>query len=274
MEPDHPPALTVPERHRDSAETAPLLSRGTLLRLEADLAFASHPYAGVLAVTARDQSLCEHLLTQHGFTYDTRHRAFGLPPDVDRAEAAQRVAAITVSARRAGLHVLADPAVFVTDNAPEAGRRPLCYPSLDELTEELHHIDRAGDLGEVLDLAVSGHGAVFARFQNLLESAAAWCERLGTDLGLRNADHLQQAADRLAIVGRTVLDTADEMANSTDITSRFAPPLQRWPHRPVHPSPWPDPNLPVPAAVTQPPSASAPTATAPSAAPPAPRPRR
>ncbi|MGH4028717.1 hypothetical protein ACQB60_07250 [Actinomycetota bacterium Odt1-20B] len=203
------------------------------LHLEPDVAFGAHPDFGVTAAVADDRPFLDEVLRQHHFRYSKYLDVYLLALDTPHNTAVRTVAPATRIFQNAGLSVAADPRIMLPPPIPTPdgvpARQTAPGQSLTALTGELHQLRRAADVADVLEQILDEHHGVVGDLEEFIDTAAAWCERLGTpggrDLGL----HLRTIAHHLAFLGDQLTDAQLDLAVMPEVTPQGAPPLAEMP---------------------------------------------
>lgn len=203
------------------------------LQLEPDVAFGMHPDFGVAAAVADDRPFLDEVLRKHHFRHSEYLDVYLLPDDTPHNTAVRTVASATREFQDAGLSVAADPRIVVPppvptpDGVPARATQP--GQSLTALTGQLHELRRAADVSEVLGEILDEHHGVVLDLEEFIDTAAAWCERLGTPNGQELGLHLHNIAHHVAFLGDQLVGAQLDLAVMPDVTPENAPPLAEVP---------------------------------------------
>ncbi|MFF3631622.1 hypothetical protein [Streptomyces sp. NPDC002164] len=203
------------------------------LRLEPDVAFGMHPDYGVAAAVTDARPFLDEVLRKHHFRYSEYLDVYLLADNTPHNTAVRTVARATREFQDAGLSVAADPRIMIPppvptrDGVPARATRP--GQSLTALTGELHELRRAADVSEVLGEILDEHHGVVLDLEEFIDTAAAWCERLGTPHGHELGLHLRTIAHHVAFLGDQLVGAQLELAVMPDVTPENAPPLAEVP---------------------------------------------
>ncbi|MEU8687720.1 hypothetical protein [Streptomyces sp. NPDC048665] len=203
------------------------------LRLEPDVAFGMHPDFGVSAAVADDRPFLDEVLRKHHFRYSEHLDVYLLADDTPHNTAVRTVASATRQFQEAGLSVAADRRIMIPPPVPTSdgvsARAPQPGQSLTALTGELHELRRAADVSETLGEVLDEHHGVVLDLEEFIDTAAAWCERLGTPNGHELGLHLRDIAHHVAFLGDQLVGAQLELAVMPDSTPENAPPLAEAP---------------------------------------------
>lgn len=182
------------------------------LQLEPDVAFGTHPDFGVAAAVADDRPFLDEVLRKHHFRYSKYLDVYLLPDGTPHNTAVRTVAGATREFQEAGPSVAADPKIMISppvpapDGVPARATQP--GQSLTALTGQLHELRRAEDVSEVLGEILDEHHGVVPDLAEFIDTAAAWCERLGTPSGHKLGLHLRNIAHHVAFLGDQLVGTS------------------------------------------------------------------
>ncbi|MCM2580263.1 hypothetical protein [Streptomyces meridianus] len=115
----------------------------------------------------------------------------------------------------------AAPPIPTLDGVPV--RQTLPGQSLTALTGELHELRRSADVADVLEQILAEHHGLIGDLEEFIDTAAAWCERLGTTNGRELGLHLRTIAHHIAFVGDELVSTQLDLAVMPDMTPDNAP---------------------------------------------------
>ncbi|MFI0808205.1 hypothetical protein [Streptomyces echinatus] len=203
------------------------------LQLEPDVAFGMHPAFGVAAAVADDRPFLDEVLRKHRFRYSEYLDVYLLADDTPHNTAVWTVASATRELQETGLSVAADPRIMIPppiptpDGAPVRATQP--GQSLTALTGQLHELRHAADVSEVLGEILDEHHGTVPDLEEFIDTAAAWCERLGTPNGHELSLHLRSIAHHVAFLGDQLVGAQLELAVMPDATPENAPPLAEVP---------------------------------------------
>ncbi|MFB7979675.1 hypothetical protein [Streptomyces vinaceus] len=158
---------------------------------EPDVAFDWHPDLGVTAAVADTRPYLDEILREHGFSHSASRDLYLLPSGTPHTAAVRAAASASRRFQEAHLTVMADPrltAVQVgTREAPVSdGPRPR----------------RASGVGEILEQIRDKHGSSITDLGAFIDTAAAWCDRMGTSSGEDLADDLRSLSAEVNTSGR------------------------------------------------------------------------
>lgn len=203
------------------------------LNLEPDVAFGKHPDLGIAAAVADDRPFLDEVLRKHHFRYSSNLDVYLLPGDTPHNTAVRTVARASREFQDAGLSVAADPRIMLPppiptpDGMPE--RQALPGQSLTALTGELHELRRSADVADVLEQILDEHHGVVGDLEEFIDTAAAWCTRLGTPNGRELSQHLRTIAHHVAFLADQLVVAQLDLAVMPDVTPDNAVPLAEAP---------------------------------------------
>ncbi|WP_405539660.1 hypothetical protein OG787_46900 [Streptomyces sp. NBC_00075] len=242
------------------------------LQLEPDVAFGVDPDLGVTAAVADDRPFLDEVLRKHHFRYSSTLDLYLLPGDTPHNTAVRTVARASRDFQNVGLSVAADPCIMLPPPIPTPDRVPvrqaLPGQSLTALTGELHELRRSADVADVLEQILDEHHGVVGDLEEFVDTAAVWCERLGTPNGRELGVHLRTIAHHVAFLGDQLVTAQLDLAVMPDLTPDNAPPLAEVPLPARHEIPSvthtarsraalaSSPNRPAPAGGPEPPDAT------------------
>ncbi|MFD9007596.1 hypothetical protein [Streptomyces sp. NPDC059552] len=142
------------------------------LPLEPDVAFSWHPDLGVAAAVADARPYIDGVLREHGFSHSAGRDLYLLPSGTSHAAAVRAAASASRRFQEAHLTVMADPRL----TAVQVGTREA--PMFDGSRSR-----HASGVGEVLEQIRDKHGGSVTDLGAFIDSAAAWCDRMGTSSG-------------------------------------------------------------------------------------------
>ncbi|MGW9115464.1 hypothetical protein ACWGRV_02290 [Streptomyces sp. NPDC055663] len=203
------------------------------MQLEPDVAFGMHPDFGVAAAVADNRPFLDEVLRTHQFHHSEYLDVYLLPTGTPHNVAVRTVARATRDFQDAGLSVAADPRITMPPPVPTPDGVPAweTHPgqSLTALTGELHELYGAMDVAEVLDEILDEHHGVVPDLKKFIDTAAAWCERLGTPNGQELGLRLRTIAHHVAFLGDQLVGAQRELAVMPDVTPENVPPLAEVP---------------------------------------------
>ncbi|MGW1374693.1 hypothetical protein ACWD6P_10540 [Streptomyces sp. NPDC002446] len=203
------------------------------LQLEPDVAFGVHPDLGVAAAVADDRPFLDEVLRKHHFRYSKHLDVYLLPDDTPHNTAVRTVASATRELQDAGLSVAADPRIMLPPPIPTPDgvpvRETLPGQSLTALTGELHELRRSADVADVLEQILDEHHGAVGDLEEFIDTAAAWCERLGTPNGRELSQHLRTIAHHVAFLSDQLVNAQLDLAVMPDVTPENTPPLAEVP---------------------------------------------
>ncbi|MFF4297266.1 hypothetical protein ACFY0N_26915 [Streptomyces vinaceus] len=181
------------------------------LPLEPDVAFSWHPDLGVAAAVADTRPYIDEVLREHGFSHSASRDLYLLPSGTPHTAAVRAAASASRRFQEAHLTVMADPrltAVQVgTREAPVSdGPRPR----------------RASGVGEVLEQIRDKYGSSVTDLGAFIDTAAAWCDRMGTSSGEDLADDLRSLSAEVNTSGRSASRAAQAQAATASSARRQA----------------------------------------------------
>lgn len=254
-------------------------------RLEPDVAFGRDPDLGVVAavnddrlVLDDDRCFVDEVLRTHGFRYSDRQDLYFLPTGTPHNTAVQAVSGASTALQDARLAVLADPRIMTPPPIPTSdgspAREPVPATSVSALTADLHQARRSVEVSDLFDQVIDERLGIVAELEEFVDTATAWCDRLGTPNGedlagrLRATavrvddlrDHLTEAQLNFAVMPDTTPDAAPALTNLTSSHQRDVRP-------PAHEARARAALMAFHRPHTAPPSAAAPAATAVATAP-------
>ncbi|SOE32572.1 hypothetical protein [Streptomyces sp. OK228] len=199
------------------------------LQLEPDVAFGVHPDLGVAAAVADDRPFLDEVLRRHHFRHSNALDLYVLTGDTPHNTAVRAVARASREFQDAGLSVAADPRIMLPPPDGVPVRQTLSGQSLTALTGELHELRRSADVVDVLEQILDEHHGVVGDLEGFIDTAAAWCERLGTANGRELGLHLRTIAHHVAFLGDQLVTAQLDLAVMPDVTPDNAPPLSEVP---------------------------------------------
>ncbi|MCN9240682.1 hypothetical protein NGF19_07710 [Streptomyces sp. RY43-2] len=199
------------------------------LQVEPDVTFGMHPDFGVAAAVADDRPFLDEVLRKHHFRHSRHLDVYLLPVGTPHNTAVRTVASATREFHDAGYSVAADPRIMIPPPVPTPNGVPARAPqpgqSLTALTGQLHDLRRAADVSEVLGEILDEHHGVVPDLEEFIDTAAAWCEQLGTSNGHELGLHLRNIAHHVAFLGDQLDGAQVELAVMPEATPENAPPL-------------------------------------------------
>ncbi|MDT3395336.1 hypothetical protein RKE29_01505 [Streptomyces sp. B1866] len=129
---------------------------------EPDVAFGLHPALGAVAAVRDGLPHAEAALRAAGFAHRTDLDIFVLPDSADR----RSVVRLVRDLQSVGYTVAADPQLVAPP--PDA--------TIPTLTTRIAEARRPSDIAHVFDDLLHGRDGALPQLQQLLETAAAWCE--------------------------------------------------------------------------------------------------
>ncbi|MGW3848994.1 hypothetical protein [Streptomyces fagopyri] len=203
------------------------------LQLEPDVAFGAHPDLGVAAAVADDRPFLDEVLRKHHFRYSSYLDVYLLPGDTPHNTAVRTVARASREFQDAGLSVAADPRIVLPSPIPTPDgvpvRQALPGQSLTALTGELHELRRSADVADVLGQLLDEHHGFVGDLEDFIDTTAAWCGQLGTPNGHELGLHLRTIAHHVAFLGDQLVAAQLDLAEMSDVTPDYAPPLAEVP---------------------------------------------
>lgn len=199
------------------------------LRLEPDVAFGRDPDLGVVAAVADDRPFLDEALRAHGFRYSDRQDLYLLPTGTPHNTAVQAVAGASTVLQNSRLAVLADPQIMTPPPVPTPNgsprREPAPATSVSALTADLHQTRRSIEVSDLFDQVTDERLRVVAELEEFVDTAAAWCDRLGTPNGKELAGHLRATAVHVDDLRDHLTEAQLNLADMPDTTPEAAPPL-------------------------------------------------
>ncbi|MDT3395334.1 hypothetical protein RKE29_01495 [Streptomyces sp. B1866] len=89
----------------------------------------------------------------------------------------------------------------------------------------MHAASRTAEVAEVLTELLDERFGALGELERLVETTAAWCERLDTDEGRALASRLRTVADHVAFLGDRIADAEADLQNMPAVLPATAPPL-------------------------------------------------
>lgn len=199
------------------------------LPYEPHVAFGIHPDLGVAAAVADDQPHLDELLRKHHFRYSQDLDVYLLAEGIGHNTAVRTVAAATRELQNTGHTVAADPRIMLPPPVPtahsSATRTTQPGHTLTSLTGELLELRRSADIADTLEQILDEHHGAVGDLEEFIDTAAAWCERLGTPAGRELSQHLRTIAHHVALLGDRLADAQLDLSVMPDVTPQDAPPL-------------------------------------------------
>ncbi|MFJ8107993.1 hypothetical protein [Streptomyces sp. NPDC096132] len=199
------------------------------LQLEPDVAFGVHPEFGVVAAVSDDHPFLDEVLRKHHFRHNSTLDLYVLSDDTPYNAAVRAVARASRDFQDVGLSVAADPSVMLPPPIPTPDgvpvRQALPGQSLTALTGELHELRRSADVADVLEQILDEHHGVVGDLEEFIDTAAAWCDRLGTANGRELGQHLRTIAHHVAFLGDQLVTAQLDLSVMPDVAPEGAPAL-------------------------------------------------
>jgi hypothetical protein len=204
-----------------------------------DVTFGLQPDLGVVAALAKDHPYAEQVLRQHYFRHRPDLALYVLPRDAPYNQVLRAVTGATRRLQANGLSVMADPQIMLPPPLPRLPGAPVpdAVPaqSLTALTAELHTVTRSAEAAEILEELLDPRCGAVVELEQLIDTAATWCERLGTIEGLELGTRLRTIADHIGFLGDRIADVEANLQDIEGLIPADAPPLSATPARP-HPN--------------------------------------
>ncbi|MGW6840261.1 hypothetical protein [Streptomyces sp. NPDC054958] len=158
-----------------------------LLPLEPDVAFGWHPDLGVAAAVTDTRPYLDEVLREHGFSHSAGRDLYLLPSGTPHAAAVRAAAGASRRFQEAHLTVVADPRL----TAMQPGIRP------DATYDGTRERQQASGVDAFLERIRDRHSGSVTDLGAFIDTAAAWCDQMGTSSGKDLADDLRSLSSEV-----------------------------------------------------------------------------
>ncbi|MFJ3908959.1 hypothetical protein [Streptomyces vinaceus] len=181
------------------------------LPLEPDVAVGWHPDLGVAAAVADARPYLDEVLREHGFSRSAGRDLYLLPSDTPHASAVRAAAGASRRFQEAHLTVVADPRLAAVVSARPAA-----------VSDGTRERQQALGVGEVLEQIRDKHGGSVTDLGAFVDTAAAWCDQIGTSSGEDLADDLRSLSAEVNASARPASRAAQARAATASSVRRPA----------------------------------------------------
>ncbi|GAA0285990.1 hypothetical protein GCM10010302_25330 [Streptomyces polychromogenes] len=146
-----------------------------------DVAFGWHPEMGVAAAVADARPYLDEVLREHGFRHSSSLDVYLLPAGTSYEAAIRSTAAASRRFQEAHITVAADPRLATIRPATHLGTK----------ADGPSHLRQGVDVAHILEKIHERHGSSDSAHGSVIDTAATWCEQLGTAAARELADDLR-----------------------------------------------------------------------------------